>query len=212
MRILAVFLTFLAFFAACDRRPVQKDLPKSEGNSTEHSGTHHSDMASSPNAATAPHELQFLDTMITHHEAAIDMSQLADTRAGHEEIKTLARNIIVDQRKEIEEMRGLRGEYFAGASPAVNMDLPGMGDAMGEMDLDKLDDLKETAFDIGFIRQMVKHHEGAVVMAQNVIARVKEDSGNPGMSDAVNRLAQSIIDKQTAEIQQMQAWQAAWTK
>jgi len=34
-------------------------------------------MKSSPNAANAPYDLQFLDTMIAHHQGAVDMAKIA---------------------------------------------------------------------------------------------------------------------------------------
>ncbi len=47
----------------------------------------------------------FLEMMITHHQGAIDMANLAPTRAKHEEIKTLSQEIIKAQNKEITDMQ-----------------------------------------------------------------------------------------------------------
>ena len=46
----------------------------------------------------------FAAMMIAHHEGAIRMAKLAEERAGHDEIKQLARNIIAAQQREIEVM------------------------------------------------------------------------------------------------------------
>jgi hypothetical protein len=113
MRFLVTLLLVTVLYAGCNRRPVQQDLPRSEGNSVDHSRTHHEAMESSPNAASAPFELQFLDTMIAHHEGAIDMAQLVQTRAGHEELKILARKIVSEQQQEISQMRALREKFFS---------------------------------------------------------------------------------------------------
>lgn len=56
-------------------------------------------------------------------------------------------------------------------------------------------------FDREFLMQMIVHHEGAVDMAKMVL----EKSQNQELKD----FAQRIIDTQSAEIKQMQAWQAA---
>jgi uncharacterized protein (DUF305 family) len=212
MRNCIVILAAAVFFAACDHRPAQRDLPKSEGNSIDHSRMRHSMIESSPNAGSAPYELQFLDTMIVHHQVAIDMAQLAQTRAGHQDLKDLARSIVADQREEIGQMRELRYRYFSGASPAINVELPGMNDAMKDMDLEKLDNLKETPFDLEFIRQMAGHHEGAVRMTRDAIAGSANTTANSELSTSIGQLAQSILDEQTAEIRQMREWQAAWSK
>lgn len=44
----------------------------------------------------------FYDMMIPHHEGAIDMSELADSRAARSEVKDLARQIISEQQAEIQ--------------------------------------------------------------------------------------------------------------
>lgn len=208
-----LILLVFAALSSCDRRPVPKDLQRSEGNSVDHSKMRHSAMESSPNAASAPYELQFLDTMIAHHQGAIDMAQLVQTRAGHVELKDLARKIVSDQQKEISQMRQLRDKFFAGAPPAVNMDMPGMRDGMQGMDLEKLDALKENTFDVEFIRQMIPHHEGAVEMARDALSKLAAGAeSNPELTDFVRRFSQSIIDAQTSEIRRMHEWQAAWTK
>ena len=47
-------------------------------NSMNNNGVmNHSEMKSSPNAASAPYDLQFLDTMTHHHQGALDMAKVA---------------------------------------------------------------------------------------------------------------------------------------
>ncbi len=57
-------------------------------------------------------------------------------------------------------------------------------------------------FDKAFLSEMIIHHEGAVDMAEQVLQR----SSRPELRS----FAQEIIDVQAKEIQQMQAWEAAW--
>lgn len=47
----------------------------------------------------------YLEMMIAHHEGAIEMATLAPTRAKHDEIKTLSKDIITAQTKEISAMK-----------------------------------------------------------------------------------------------------------
>lgn len=57
-------------------------------------------------------------------------------------------------------------------------------------------------FDLAFIDMMIPHHRSAVAMAQVAVVR--------GEHQEVRDLAQSIIESQQAEIQQMQTWRDAW--
>jgi uncharacterized protein (DUF305 family) len=161
-------------------------------------------MTSSPGASEAPYELQFIDTMIVHHQGAIDMAQLVATRAQHEELRQLAKSIISDQQREIAEMKAWRSNWFGANPQAINMDLPGMHEGMSGMDLAKLDSLKGNDFDLEFIRQMVPHHEGAVMMAKELLAMDAHAE--------LKTLAQSIVQSQTAEVAQMKTWQKEWDK
>lgn len=47
----------------------------------------------------------FLTEMIEHHKGAVDMANLAEKNAKHEEIKQLSQDIITAQEKEIEQMK-----------------------------------------------------------------------------------------------------------
>lgn len=47
----------------------------------------------------------FIEQMIVHHQGAIDMAELVKTKASHQEIKDLAKDIKTMQTKEIEMMR-----------------------------------------------------------------------------------------------------------
>lgn len=53
----------------------------------------------------------FLKQMIIHHTQAIDMSKPAATNAKRDEIKTLARNVITAQEKEIQLMKQWQQEW-----------------------------------------------------------------------------------------------------
>lgn len=47
----------------------------------------------------------FTEMMIDHHQGAIDMAEIAESRAKHQEIKDLSKEIIKAQTKEITDMR-----------------------------------------------------------------------------------------------------------
>lgn len=51
------------------------------------------------------YDKEFLKQMILHHEQAVEMSRYAETNAQHREIKDLAKEVIIAQTKEIEQMK-----------------------------------------------------------------------------------------------------------
>lgn len=172
--------------------------------SDDHSKMYHSKMESSPGAKEAPYDLQWIDTMIAHHEGAIAMAAPAYKNAKTLEITQFAEQMQRDQQKEIATMKQWRIQRFPNAKPAINMEIPGMSESMKGMDMAKLKATKGVDFDLEFIRQMVPHHEGAIVMSRDVIAKSETDD--------LKKLAREIIKAQEAEIAQMRKWQAQWSK
>ena len=198
-----ILMIVVAVVASCSGR--SSNVQTVEHSNMDHSKMQHDDhanMPSSPGASAAPYDLQFLDTMIAHHQGAIEMAGLAGSRAQHEELRQLSRNIITSQQNEIEKMQGWRSKWFNNAPPAVNMQFPGMSEGMSGMDLTKLDPLKANAFDLEFIRQMIPHHEGALAMAKDALAK--------GSNEEIKSLARQIVEAQEAEITQMKKWQEEW--
>ncbi len=53
----------------------------------------------------------FLGAMIEHHEGAIAMAELAETRAEHQQIKQLAQEVIEAQEGEITQMKQWQQEW-----------------------------------------------------------------------------------------------------
>lgn len=197
-------LVAVTFLAACDRPPSgEADHSKHDHSQMNHGVMDHSKMESSPGAAKAPHVLQFIDTMIAHHQGAVDMALLANTRTQRDEMKKLTQGIINEQRSEIADMQAWRTKWFGDAKPAINIDFPGMRSGMAGMDTVNLAGLKSNEFDVDFIKQMIPHHEGAIEMAK----ALKADDNYAEL----RKLADSIITLQSAEIEQMRGWLETWS-
>ncbi len=203
--LLAIVLSSLVWMAACGgKAEVAKSNTEIDHSKMDHSKMDHSTMQSSANAATAPYDLQFLDTMVAHHQGAVDMAAPCPAKAMHAEIKTLCSNITSSQQKEIDQMKSWREKWFSGAAPAMNMEMAGMKDSMKGMDMKKLGALAANDFDLEFIKQMMPHHEGAVIMAKEALQKSTKDE--------IKTLANAIIKAQEAEIKEMKEWQTAWSK
>lgn len=169
--------------------------------SMNHNGMSHAAMQSAPNAASAPYDLQFIDTMIAHHQSAIDMANLAATNTNNAELKKFAVQISADQTREINQMKDWREKWYAGKPSALNMEMPGMADSM-KMDMSKLNTAKDKNFDLAFIEMMIPHHEGAVTMSREAQQKAEHSE--------IKTLANEIIKAQESEIKLMQNWQGQW--
>lgn len=167
-----------------------------------HSGTGDQNMMNDPDAASTGDSAQFSSTdlmfaqmMIPHHEQAIEMSTLAETRTTNPKVLALAGQIRAAQAPEIEQMK----EWLAVSGSSDN-DMGHMDHGMNQMGM--LDDAQMNAlaaangaaFDTLYLEGMIAHHLGAIDMAQMILG-----SANP----EVKKLGENIVSSQQAEIDQM---------
>lgn len=135
-------------------------------------------------------DVAFVDAMVPHHEGAVDMSEVALRNGEHEEIRTLAQEIIDAQRAEIETFGQMR-DGLEGASTGMSRgEMEGM---MGMSDPAELEGAKP--FDKAFIDAMTPHHESAIAMANVAL----EGSENP----EIRQIAENIVSSQERELSQM---------
>jgi uncharacterized protein (DUF305 family) len=144
--------------------------------------------ATQSNSEYSTDDIKFAEMMIPHHEQAIEMSDIALLNTSNPEILQLAQEIKDAQSPEIEIMKSWTG---VNASMHAGHMMDGM---LSESELADLRDAKGKAFDLLFLQGMIKHHEGAIAMAQGVA-----DSKNKEVSE----LSASIITAQQAEIAKM---------
>lgn len=161
--------------------------------------------------ADAEFDLRFIDSMIPHHEGAVVMAKEAQQKSKRPEIQKLAAAIIKAQDKEIAQLKQWRTAWYpkAPSTPMAWHKELNHSMAMSEaqikamrmdMDLGPAD----ADFDKRFLNAMLPHHEGAVVMAQDALAKSKRPE--------IQKLAQEIVSSQEAEIKQMKQWKQAWYK
>lgn len=167
----------------------------------------------STSQATDTINAHFIEQMIPHHEDAITMAQLAQTKAKRPEVKKLADAIISSQSKEISEMKSWYKEWFGRELPTGDdvMNVHGMmgsgaqnSSHMGMMgdasDMEKLEQSDD--FDREFVEEMIPHHQMAVMMA----SMLRDGTVRPEMK----QLADDIITAQSDEITLMRGWLRTW--
>jgi uncharacterized protein (DUF305 family) len=177
------------------------------GNDSDTGGHDMGTMSTSPtttSASAAPSgdhneaDIAFAQGMIPHHEGAIEMAKLAQGRTSNTTVLDLATRIEKAQDPEIKTITEWLKAWGAETSPSAGHDahgtsVPGM---MSAEEMDKLKAAKDADFDRMFLEGMIKHHQGAIDMANTELRQ--------GRNADAKKLAQQIIDAQQAEITEMQ--------
>jgi uncharacterized protein (DUF305 family) len=65
-------------------------------------------------AAASPFDKAFIDAMLLHHQSAIEMATEAQTKAEHDEIKQLTKDIAAAQQREVDQMKTWRAQWYPG--------------------------------------------------------------------------------------------------
>ena len=146
--------------------------------------------AENSNGAFSSQDIMFAEMMIPHHEQAIEMSELAFANTTNPDVLALAEQISGAQEPEIEQMKSWPGVDAMGHAGHT------MAGMLDENEMEMLRVSTGADFDRLFLEGMIKHHEGAIDMAEMII-----DSAN----QEVAKLGSSIIASQEAEIQAMKA-------
>ena len=150
-----------------------------------------------------PADVRFMQGMIGHHAQALDMTALVATRSSSEAIRKLAQRIELSQADEIKMMqewltgRGQKvPDQHAHHAPGATL-MPGMLTA-GEMA--RLAQATGPEFDRLFLEFMIKHHEGALTMVQDLFAQP-----GAGQESDVFAFASDVDADQRMEIDRMRA-------
>jgi uncharacterized protein (DUF305 family) len=159
--------------------------------------------------ADADYDLRFIDGMTPHHQGAVVMAGDVLKNSKRPELLKLANEIIKAQEKEIAQMGEWRKAWYPNAGDKLmmwhaesnhmmEMSPQVRGNMMMNMNLGSADD----KFDLRFLDAMIPHHEGALMMAKDAIAKSKRPE--------VKKLAQEILSSQQVEIDQMKQWRKNW--
>jgi uncharacterized protein (DUF305 family) len=146
-------------------------------------------------------DVTFAQTMIPHHQQAVEMAEMAldPARQASAPVRDLATRIGDAQQPEIETMQGWLDAWGAEAEDHSGHDMgsmKGMSGMMSDEQMSALGQATGTAFDRMWLQMMVEHHEGAVEMAETEIA--------DGESAEAKDLARDIVEAQESEITEMQ--------
>jgi uncharacterized protein (DUF305 family) len=153
-------------------------------------------------------DVDFMSGMIPHHAQAVLMGGWAPTHEARPELRVLCERMVIAQRDEIEFMRNWlrdRGEVVPASNATAHrmkmngvehdMLMPGM---LTPEQLAQLDKARGAEWDRLFLTFMIKHHEGALKMVDDLFA-----SFGALQDDDVYKFASDLYADQTTEIERM---------
>ena len=138
-------------------------------------------------------DIAFAQMMIPHHEQAVVMSEFALTNTDNPEVLALAQEILDAQAPEINQMNAILGRFDANMGGHEGHTMAGM---LTDEELEALQAAQGPDFDQLYLIGVIAHHEGAIDMADDVLAA--------GTDPEVRALAEAIIAGQQTEIELMQ--------
>lgn len=157
-------------------------------------------------------DISFMKGMIAHHAQAVLIAGWAPTHDASPSLRALCERIVVGQKDEIALMqnwlRDRNQEVPSGDTAHAHM--PGMEHHMlmpGMLTADQLNQLdraKGVEFDSLFLKDMIRHHQGALTMVNQLF-------GTPGAAqdDLMFKFASDMNADQTIEIERMNKMLAA---
>lgn len=154
-------------------------------------------------------DVKFMQGMIPHHAQALVMCNMAQPNGASAQVQLLCERMSISQRDEIAMMRTwLRDRAQTVPAPDathMTMDHDGMKHDMlmpgmlTEQELAALKKARSKDWDRLFLVGMIKHHEGAIAMVDELFA-----AHGAAMDDDIYLFASDVFADQTAEIERMQ--------
>ena len=157
----------------------------------------------------SPADVDFMAGMIPHHAQAVLMGGWAASHGARPDIRVLCERIVVAQRDEIEFMRNWlrdRGQPVPDANATHHrmkmngvehdMLMPGM---LKPEELAQLDKARGPEWDRLFLTFMIRHHEGALKMVDDLF-----EAYGAMQDDDVYKFVSDLYADQTIEIERMQ--------
>ncbi len=142
-------------------------------------------------------DVTFARDMIAHHTQAVDMAIRVRDRTSDPTLKIFAIDIALGQTNQMGQMMAWL-DLWNVSQNSLSAPMNGKGLMMGmstQTDVNSISSLPVKDAEIKFLQLMIRHHQGGIFMAQDVL-------GKAG-SAQVKRVAQAVINAQTFDIDAM---------
>ena len=171
-----------------------------------------SDPAPRPDLVREPYseaDVEFMSGMIPHHAQAVLIAGWAASHGARPDLRTMCERMVVSQRDEIETMRNWlrdRGEPVPAPDATHHrmkmngmehdMLMPGM---LSAEELAQLDQARNAEWDALFIKAMIRHHQGALKMVDDLY-----ETRGALQDEDLFKFVSDLYADQTAEIERME--------
>jgi uncharacterized protein (DUF305 family) len=162
-------------------------------------------------------DVEFMAGMIPHHAQAVLIAGWASSHGARPDVRILCERLVVAQRDEIELMRNWlrdRGQPVPAADAthhrmkmngvAHDMLMPGM---LSPAELSQLDKARNADWDRLFLTFMIRHHEGAIKMVDDLF-----NAYGALQDDDLYKFVSDLYADQSIEIEFMEKMRAAADK
>lgn len=150
----------------------------------------------------SPADVSFMQMMIPHHAQALEMADLVEARTNHPDLLSIAGRIKASQSDEISFMEGWltdRGESpMAHAHHMMSMHHKMEMGMATDKQMSALAASESVDFDRQFLTLMIRHHEGAVDMVEDLL-----DKPGSAYDPVLYEFVGDIKNDQAVEIDQM---------
>jgi uncharacterized protein (DUF305 family) len=139
-------------------------------------------------------EVVFARDMRAHHMQAVDMATRIRDRTSDQKLRLLATDMLLTQQNELGQMQAWLGAWglpLTGREPPMGGNMEQMGMA-GRAEVSSLSNLAVPQAEIKFLQLMIRHHQGGVMMAEEVLVK------NP--REVVKNLASGVVRGQKIDI------------
>ena len=155
----------------------------------------------------SPADVKFMQNMIMHHAQAVEMTALIESHTENKDLRSLGARISASQSDEMKFMKRwleARGEPISPPMSSMSH-TPGMDHSKlmaGMLTAKQMEALKKAKgkeFDHLFLRGMIQHHNGALIMVKDLF-----DNAGAGQEAELFNFVTDVDSGQRAEIRLMQ--------
>ena len=171
--------------------------------------------------ATLQFDLLYLELMLQHHLATVDMAKVVLERAGRIELITMAQGMIDLRTQQLEQMRAWRQELFPEVPPLTEQQIyagfdaqqiapsrgggiPGLEDMSPSLMRAEVQGFCEAEgeFDLFALDHLIAHLNGAVLLSSGTV--------DYGSRTEIREFASVLAGQAQADITQLLSWRDIW--